>query len=137
MQRLQKLVLCKLCKAARHTNHSHCVHGNKDAIDADECYPEVEFPHAFMHEASKHFRKPKIQCGKHTEDRSHAHDQVEVCRDEVCVMHGQIEGGLTQYEPSDTACYKQRHKSDRKQHRSGEPNPCAPQGTQPVECLNR
>ena len=103
MQRLQKFVLGKLRETPRHSHHSHRVHRHEDAVDADESYPEMELAETFMHEASKHLRKPEVSGRKHAEDRSHTHHQMEVCRHEIGVVHRQIERSLAQYETRNSA----------------------------------
>src|SRR5882724_906906 len=41
MKRVEPSVFCKLCITTRHSHHAHRMHGNEDAIDADEGYPEM------------------------------------------------------------------------------------------------
>jgi hypothetical protein len=44
------------------------MHGNKNAIDAYESYPEMYPAYALAHMPAKHFGKPKVGGGKHAED---------------------------------------------------------------------
>ena len=48
-----------------------------------------------MHPA-KHLREPEIGAGEHSEDRRHAHDQMEVRDDEVGVVQVQVQRRLRQ-----------------------------------------
>src|SRR5687767_8259556 len=102
------------------------MHGNEDAVDPHESYPEMKLAEPFTHETAKHLREPEVNCGKHTEDRSHAHHEVEVGRHKISIMHGQIKRRLAQHQACNSAGNKNRDEPNGKKHRGSEANFCAP-----------
>src|SRR6185369_7456178 len=137
MQRLQKLVLAETRIASRHADDSHDVHRHKDRVDADERQPEMNLANPLVHQTAKHLREPEVERSEHSEDRSHTHHQVEVSRDDIRVVHRQVERTLAENQARDTARHEERNESQRKQHRRGKANTRTPQRTQPVERLHR
>ena len=79
-----------------------------------------------MHHAAKHFGKPKVDRRNHAKDRSDAHHQVKVRGHEVSIVEKEIQRCLPEHQPGNTARDEHRNKTDGKQHRCGETNPCAP-----------
>ncbi len=67
------------------------VHRNEDRVDPDERQPEMNPAQTLTHEAAKHLREPEVECRKHSEDRGHAHDEMEVSSYEIAVVHREIE----------------------------------------------
>src|SRR5882724_10949632 len=47
VKRVEPPILSELRIATRHSHHSHRVHGNEDAIDADESNPEMKLAEPF------------------------------------------------------------------------------------------
>src|SRR5207237_7856968 len=84
--RLKKNVLCRIVDATHLTANADNVHWKEDAIDANECQPEVKSPKRFIHKASEHFWKPEIEPTKCCKQRSNSHYKVEVRHDEVSVL---------------------------------------------------
>ena len=119
--------------AARVAGQSQVMHGHEDGVHADEGEPEVDLADAFIQEAPEHFGEPEIESGKHAEDRGNAHDQVEMGHHEVCVMQIQVQRRLRQEQAGEAAAHEQGHKSESEQHRAGELDFAAPDGSQPVE----
>src|ERR1700757_1139192 len=98
------------------TGHAEVVHGHENRVGADKTKPEVQASQSFAHHASEHFWKPVIGCGENAEDRRDTHDQVKVTRYEIGVVQLDVEHGLRQEGPADSAGNEQGNKSDGKQH---------------------
>src|SRR6185503_21387367 len=103
MQTVEEPVLSKARIAPRHTHDAHDVHRYEDRVDAHKRDPEVNLADRFVHEATKHLREPEVERREHTEDRCHAHHEVEVSGNDVSVVHRQIEGTLSEDQTGDTA----------------------------------
>ena len=65
----------------------------------------MNFGHPFVHHLAEHFREPEIRPRKHSEYRSHSHNQMKVSDDEVCIVQLNVDGSLAQKQASDAARY--------------------------------
>ena len=74
--------LSTVVPAPVHAEHSLKKHRQKDHVHADERGPKMHFPPEFIHHSTSRFRKPKIDTGKKSEDRS-GRDNVVKMRDHV------------------------------------------------------
>src|SRR2546430_13442367 len=89
------------------------MHRNKRGVGADEAEPEVNAAERFIHHAAEDLGIPEINACKDGEDRSHAHDQVEVGDDEVCVVQVSVEFGLRENRSAQSAGHEKRYKAER------------------------
>jgi hypothetical protein len=70
-----------------HTSHTKIVHWPENSVSTDHGTPEVDFTQGVVHEASVHLREPVINTGKHTEEGSYSHHNVEVSYYKVSIVH--------------------------------------------------
>src|SRR2546430_4671823 len=59
------------------------VHGHKDAVNAGEGDPEVQFAKRLVQAAAEEFGEPEKQCAKNGERGCDAHDEMEMAGDEI------------------------------------------------------
>src|SRR5258708_14936393 len=136
MRVIQKAILTEVRVTSRHSQKTHRVERNKDRIDAEESNPKMKLAQAFVHHASKHFRKPEVSRREHAKDRSHTHYQVEMRRYEVSVVKEKVQRRLTENESGNSTRHEQRDESDREKHRRCKTNLRAPKRPDPVERLD-
>ena len=99
---MKKADFSELRVTPRMSRHSEIMHRHEDGVSADQAEPEVPSRQTFIHQASKHFRKPVISRSKDTKDGGDTHDQVKVTRHEVRVVQRNVEHGLREERTADS-----------------------------------
>src|SRR4030095_6777457 len=111
------------------------MHRHKNAVHPDESNPEVNLAQPLIHKPSKHLREPEVSCGEHAEDRRDSHYEMKVTRNDVRVVHREVQRALTKNQSADAAGNEQRNEAKRKQHRSRESDSASPECPDPIERL--
>ena len=94
--------LIKTVISSGNTSHPNVVHWPEDGVSPDHRKPEMNFTHGLIHESTKHLREPVINTGKHPEECSDPHYNMEVSYDKIGIMHLNINGGITQKDSGQT-----------------------------------
>src|SRR6266566_351806 len=114
------------------------VHGHKDAIDAGEGQPEMNFAEWLVQAATKEFGEPEKQRAKNGKRRRDAHDEMEMAGDEI-VADGGSGGKIVarQENPGKSAGKKKRNETERKKHRGVVLDARIPKRAEPTEDQDR
>ena len=137
LERFQELELGRLRVAPQLTHDPHQMHGDENGVHSDEGQPEVQPSQPFVQHASKHLGEPVIGGPENTEDGCHPHDHVEVGYREVGIVKLYVHRGLPQEEACDASGDEDGDEADGEEHGGGETDLASPQGSQPVEGLDR
>src|SRR5439155_20227286 len=111
-------------------------HRHNNRIRAGERDEEMKLPQPLVHHPPEHLREPIIGGGENSEDRRHAHNQMEMANHKISIVQRNIQHRLSQERPAKSARYEQRNESDRKSHRRLQANASTPKSTEPVESLD-
>src|SRR2546423_615769 len=109
------------------------VHGHKDAVNAGEGDPEVQFAKRLVQAATEKFGEPEKQCAKNGERGCDAHDEMEMAGDEIVAdgSGGEIVAG--EENSREPAGEKKRDETEREEHGSVELDARVPQCAEPTD----
>src|ERR1700675_647442 len=116
MHRDQRLQVVKYeCRvAADSPSYSQIMERHENAICPHEAEPEMNLAQSFVHHASAHLGKPEISSRENPEHGGDAHHHVEMSHHEIGRVKHDVDRGLSQEEPTDTAAHEHRNKAQGK-----------------------
>src|SRR2546425_1098109 len=72
----------------------------------------MNLPEPLIHHSPEHFREPIVGRAENSEDRRHAHNQMEMANHKISIVQRNIQHWLSQERPAESTRYEQRNKSD-------------------------
>ncbi len=120
----------------RPSRDAQIVHRHEDRVGPDQRDEEMHPSPHLIHHPPKHFREPIIGRRKHSEDRRHSHDQMEMPHYKISVVQRDVEHRLRQERPTQPARNEKGNKSNGIQHRRVETNARLMHRPQPVKRLD-